>query len=698
MSGVHRPAKARAKRGDSAPPPASLAARLETSLPGPWPLFPPTNWWNTEVASAPLDTDSAAYIGFINQGGVKHLHPDLGGTLDDGIHIYGMPYLVVDGAQPKKTVNFHYYDESDGVNHPGNNPYPFYPIPDQAITQAHWIEGGDPGNVDDRGSEDRHMLIVDRDHRRLYELYNVYYDSGLQQWQAGSGAFFDLTRDDRRPEGWTSADAAGLAILPGLLRYEEVYGPDEIRHALRFTVRATNGYVYPASHVAGSTSGALPMGARLRLKASRDISGYDPAVQKIFRAMKTYGLLVADNGTDMYIGGTWDDRWDNDVLNPAFNDLTASDFEVVKLGWSPPLAAALTVDAVPGAGGSSNGNGMLEPGEAVTVAPSWQGSSTDPPAALSGVASAASGPGGATYALDDASAAYGSPGAGAPASCADATGNCYAFSVSNPASRPAAHWDASFHETVNGSAARSWTLHVGKSFADVPADHPFYAAIETLFHGGVTAGCGPGIDCPDAGVTRAEMAIFLLKAKLGTDYAPPPGSGTVFGDVPPGSFGQSWIEDLFAAGISAGCGNGNYCPDEVVTRAQMAVFLLKASRGSDYVPPPAAGVFDDVPFDDPYAPWIEELFHSGITAGCGGAEYCPNDPNTRGQMAVFLELDVRAEVVRTLVRAVGAGLAPARAAARAAPTPEREARSPIYRSACVSSLWKWCTPFSRSTE
>src|SRR5262249_39061952 len=129
-----------------------------------------------------------------------------------------------------------------------------------------------------------------------------------------------------------------------------------------------------------------------------------------------------------------------------------------------------------------------------------------------------------------------------------------------------------------------------------------------------------------------------LKAKLGPDYAPPPGSGTVFGDVPPGSFGQSWIEDLYAAEISAGCGNGDYCPDEIVTRAQMAVFLLKASRGSAYGPPPASGIFDDVPPEDPYARWIEELFHSGITAGCGNNDYCPGDPNTRGQMAVFLDL------------------------------------------------------------
>jgi S-layer homology domain len=623
--------------GNAAAPPLSpLAARLETSLPGPWPLFPATNWWNTEIGSAPLDSNSVGYIGFINQGGVKHLHPDLGGTLGDGVHIYGMPYIVVDGNQPKKTVNFHYFDQSDGVNHPGNNPYPFYPIPDEAITQAHWIEGGDPGNVDRRSTEDRHMLIVDRDNRYLYELYNVYYDAGLQQWQGGSGAFFDLNLDGRRPEGWTSADAAGLAILPGLLRYEEVYGMGEIRHALRFTVRSTGGYVYPASHVAGSASGALPMGARLRLRASKDISGFAPEVQKIFRAMKTYGLIVADNGTDMYIGGTWDDRWDNDVLNPAFDALTASDFEVVQLGWSPPLASALDVDAHPGT--SANGNGVLEAGESVSVEPSWRGSATQPPAALAGVASGASGPAGATYVLDDASAAYGSPAADAPVSCADATGNCYAVSVSNPPTRPAAHWDASFHETVNGSAARTWTLHVGKSFTDAPESHPFYAAIETLFHSGVTVGCGPSLACPDDGVTRAEMAIFLLKAKLGPGYAPPAGSGTVFADVPPGSFALSWIEELFASGTSAGCGPGIFCPNDTVTRAQMAVFLLKARRGNAYLPPPASGIFDDVPAGDSYAPWIEELYRSGITAGCGGNGYCPNDPNTRGQMAVFLDL------------------------------------------------------------
>ena len=168
----------------------------------------------------------------------------------------------------------------------------------------------------------------------------MFYDGA--QWHAGSGAFFDLNSNARRPDGWTSADAAGLAIVPGLVRYDEVFGTQEIAHAFRVTVRATNGYVYPASHRAGSTQGALPMGARLRLKSSRNIAGFTPEVQRIFRAMQRYGLIVADNGSDMFVSGTYDTRWNNDVLNPAFRALTANDFEVVRLGHQStlPLPAA----------------------------------------------------------------------------------------------------------------------------------------------------------------------------------------------------------------------------------------------------------------------------------------------------------------------------------------------------------------------
>ena len=308
------------------------AATLNGILPGPLPLFPRSNWWNLDVSQAPLDPASANYISFI--GTTRRLHPDFGGEVSPGsVQIYGFPFVVVDGTQPKKSVQFLYSDESDGVDHTTDQSYPFYPIPDEAITLPHWIESGEPGNVDLRSSSDRHLLIVDRDNRHLYELYNVFFDG--TGWHAGSGAFFDLNTNGRRPDGWTSSDAAGLAILPGLIRYDEVFGTGEIEHAFRVTVRATNGYVYPASHRAGATGGALPMGARLRLKVTRDLSGFRPDVQKIFRAMQRYGLIVADNGSDMYISGTFDTRWDNNVLNPAFGALTASDFEVVKLGWQP---------------------------------------------------------------------------------------------------------------------------------------------------------------------------------------------------------------------------------------------------------------------------------------------------------------------------------------------------------------------------
>ena len=313
-------------------------------LPGPFPLFPAANWWNLDISTAPVDPNSSAFIAFI--GPARGMHPDFGGDVSpDSVQIYGFPYAVVDGTQPKVAVQYHYYDESDGVSHPSSASFPFYPIPDEAKTQNHWVEGGEPGNQDLRSSADRHLLIVDRDNKFLYELYNVFWDGS--QWLAGSGAFFDMKTNNRRPETWTSADAAGLAILPGLVRYDEVFGTTEIGHALRVTVRATNGYVFPASHEAGSNAQALPMGARLRLKASKDLSGFAPEVQKIFRAMKQFGLLVADNGTDLYVSGTYDKHWDNDILNPAFSAIKASDFEVVQLGWQGGSASTPTPSPTP---------------------------------------------------------------------------------------------------------------------------------------------------------------------------------------------------------------------------------------------------------------------------------------------------------------------------------------------------------------
>ncbi len=335
-------------------------AQLGGALPGPLPLFPADNWWNQDISLAPVDAQSAPFIAFINNGSPRRLHPDFGGYEFPGSqNIYGFPYVIVTGDQPKRAVQFDYWDESDGVNLQTAQSFPFYPIPDEAINQPHWIEGGAPGYQDPGG--DRHMLILDRDHRHLYELFALHWDG--TQWTAGSGAFFDLDVNGRRPDTWTSADAAGLAILPGLVRYDEVVGPDEIRHAFRVTVRATNGYVWPASHRAGNTPSALPMGARLRLKAGKDLSPYPAPIQKIFRAMQRHGLIVADNGSDMYISGAFDPRWDNAVLNPAFRSLNASDFDVIELGWRGVAAPC----AAPGAPQS-----LTAASSGVTAQLSWQ--------------------------------------------------------------------------------------------------------------------------------------------------------------------------------------------------------------------------------------------------------------------------------------------------------------------------------------
>jgi hypothetical protein len=306
---------------------AALPPVLTGSLGGQQ-IFPRSNWWNQDISTAPVDANSTAFINFVsgrtatNPTATRRLHPDFGPSP------YGIPYVVVSGDQPLVTPTWTAYgDESDNAA-PGRPAG--YPIPAEAKTQPSYIEGAIVGGGTDG---DRHMLIIDRDHALLFETGATHWNAASNRWEANCGAIFNLNTNDRRPETWTSADAAGLAIFPGLVRYDEVYGTAEITHAFRVTVRATNGYVWPASHRAGSTTGALPMGARLRLKASKNLSAFGPEMQRIFRAMQRYGLIVADNGSDMYVTGTMDGRWDNGVLNPAFQALTADDFEVVQLGW-----------------------------------------------------------------------------------------------------------------------------------------------------------------------------------------------------------------------------------------------------------------------------------------------------------------------------------------------------------------------------
>ena len=270
-------------------------------------VFPADNIWNLPVDTLPVDANSAAYIDTIGPG--APVHPDFGSGEWAGGPI-GIPYMVVPGTQPKVSVAFEYDDESD----PGP-----YPIPEDPL-----IEGGPDSDGD------RHILLVDEDTCLLYELYRAW-PVGDGTWSAGSGAIFDLSTNALRPETWTSADAAGLPILPGLVRYEEV-AAGAINHALRFTAPETrDAYLWPARHEASDLTGNQypPMGQRFRLKASVDISGYSPEVQVILRALKKYGMILADNGSPWYLSGVPNEAWDNDTLVGELATLHGSDFEAV---------------------------------------------------------------------------------------------------------------------------------------------------------------------------------------------------------------------------------------------------------------------------------------------------------------------------------------------------------------------------------
>ncbi len=301
------------------------------------------------------------------------------------------------------------------------------------------------------------------------------------------------------------------------------------------------------------------------------------------------------------------------------------------------LHAAAQITLAPTALGDSNP--VIEPGESVALDTAWtnQGQSA---VLILGTATDFSGPPGATYTLDDPTADYPVTAPGETGSCSEA-GDCYQVTVSDPAVRPLQHWDSLLQESTSIGLPHTWVLHIGESFPDVPTGNLFYAFIETLFHNGVTGGCAGGGYCPTNPVTRAQMAVFLLKSKFGSAHIPPPCTGTVFTDVPcTGGPFDPWIEELAGLAITGGCGGGLYCPGNTVTRQQMAVFLLKALEGSAYDPPDCAGIFDDVACTPGtgFSDWIEELFDRGITGGCSVTPplYCPTNPNNRGQMAVFL--------------------------------------------------------------
>jgi hypothetical protein len=289
-------------------PVAATAEIFPTTAPSPsngptlanCPMFPADNYWNTPIDTLPTHPQSEAWIDSI--GRAVSFHMDFGsGEYDGGL--IGIPFNIVAGSTvPKVGFEFDYADESD----PGP-----YPIPENPNQEA----GGD-----------RHILVVDTDTCILYEVYDANFDGG--QWSGGSGAIWDLNSNTLRPDTWTSADAAGLPILPGLVRYDEITA-GEIKHALRFTIEKTAGYMWPARHLTDDPQdGIPPMGARFRLKADYDISGFPQEMQIILQAMKTYGIILADNGSNWYISGAPDDRWDNDMLH-LLDVLTGNDFEAV---------------------------------------------------------------------------------------------------------------------------------------------------------------------------------------------------------------------------------------------------------------------------------------------------------------------------------------------------------------------------------
>ncbi len=299
-----------ANEGEGEPAPGTPSLGVNAPLNGAR-VFPADNPWSQAVDNQPVDPNSDALIDSIGRD--TTLHPDFGANWDGGP--FGIPYIVVAGGTPKVSVDCYYPDESD----PG--PYP--------VTANAPIEGGP------NGDGDRHVLMLDRDNWVLYELYDFHFPahSGAP-YTAGSGAVFDLKTNALRPAGWTSADAAGLPIFPGLVRYDEVVGQGEIRHALRFTVeRSRRAYVSPARHLASDESdpNLPPMGMRVRLKAAYDISSFPEHVQVILRALKKYGMMVADNGSNWFISGAPDARWDDEEMN-RIKEVPGEAFEVVKMG------------------------------------------------------------------------------------------------------------------------------------------------------------------------------------------------------------------------------------------------------------------------------------------------------------------------------------------------------------------------------
>lgn len=554
----------------TAPPPQKL-----TSVLGNCRIFPHNNYWNTPVDTLPVHSSSAAWINTI--GATRGFHMDFGSGTWDGGPI-GIPFNLVSGAQTNKyNVDFYYSGDSD----PG--PYPI------------------PANPNQEWGSDHHILTIDTDNCKLYEMYDAWQSNGA--WFGGSGAIWDLNTNDLRTDTWTSADAAGLPILPGLARYDEV-AAGKIAHALRFTTNCTaDYYIWPARHVAqsGSCANPVPFGARFRLKASYNIAGFSADAQVILQAMKTYGIILADNGSPWYVSGAPDPGWNNDILH-EMDVLNGSNFEAVDTsGWMVDYNSGAT------------DNSPLD--TQINMHPS------NPTISNTATFTFLRPDGTSTFECKLDAGAF-TP-CTSPKTYSGLSVGPHTFSV---------------HATNGGinidiePPIFTWQRQV---FLDVPGNYWAASFIERLSQAAITSGCGSGNYCPEDAVTRAQMAIFLERGIHGSSFDP--GTPLITFTDTTGNWARYWIEALRTDGITSGCGGNVYCPESPVNRDQMAVFLLRAKHGKMYIPPHVTSTgFADVPQGYWDADWIAQLASEGITSGCSASNYCPSAAVTRAQMAVFL--------------------------------------------------------------
>jgi hypothetical protein len=328
---------------------------------------------------------------------------------------------------------------------------------------------------------------------------------------------------------------------------------------------------------------------------------------------------------DQFVGSAASDAQGNFVVTWTSAGQDGSGYGVFarRFGGLQPVALAVDTGA----------NGVFEPGEVVDVVPSWR-NVNGAAQTIGGTAVSFSGPQPAVYQVNTPFANYATIPDGATRPCLD----CYRVTVPTT-TRPVLHWDAVFDERLTPDAQgqeKLWRLHLGASFTDVPVASPFYRFVEMLLHNGITGGCGAGTYCPGSSSSREQMAVFVLVAKEGEGYRPPPCGTPMFDDVPPGSPFCPFIEELARRGVVSGCGGGSYCPAAAVAREQMPVFVLRTLDPALDPPACTTPIFGDVPASSPFCRWIEELARRGVVSGCGGGNYCPADPVTREQMAVFI--------------------------------------------------------------